>query len=238
MEKISVILPTLNERDNIINLIDAIESALGDRVFEIIVVDDDSPDGTWQLVEERSRKDPQVQLIHRVGGGGLTSALREGIEKSRGKIVVWMDADFSMPPGKIPELVSEIDKGTDIAVGSRFVAGGKDGRGTGYGIHIFLSRIICRLSSILLSPKFRDYTSGFIAIRREVLRELGLHGDYGEYFIDLLYRAILEGYSVKEVPYVLVARVYGESKTVASISGFCRHGWNYLWTVMRLRLGI
>lgn len=236
MEKISVILPTLNEKDNIVSLADAIESALVDRAFEIIVVDDDSPDGTWQLVEERSRKDPQVKLIHRVGRAGLTSAIREGIEHSSGEIVVWMDADFSMPPEKIPDLVSEIEKGADIAVGSRFVAGGKDGRGAGYRIHIFLSRIICRLSSMLLSPKFRDYTSGFIAIRREALRKLGLRGDYGEYFIDLLYRAILQGYSVKEVPYVLVARLRGESKTSSSVSGFCRHGWNYLWTVFRLRL--
>lgn len=235
MEKISVILPTLNERDNIINLIDAVESALIKRDCEIIVVDDNSPDGTWQLVEERSRKDPQVQLIRRIGRTGLTSALQEGIEKSSGEIIVWMDADFSMPPEKIPELISEVEKGSGIAVGSRFVEGGKDARGTEYGIHIFLSRIICRLSSILLSPKFRDYTSGFIAIRREVLRELGLRGDYGEYFIDLIYRAILRGCYIKEVPYKLVPRVHGKSKTSASFLRFCRHGLGYIWTIIRLR---
>lgn len=235
MEKISVILPTLDEKDNIVNLIEAIESALGDRFFEIIVVDDNSSDGTWQLVEERSQRDLRVNLIHRIGRNGLTSALREGIERSNGEIIVWMDADFSMPPEKIPELISEVEKGSDIAVGSRFVEGGKDARGSGYGIHIFLSRVICSLASIFLSPKFKDYTSGFIAMRRKALRDLGLHGDYGEYFIDLIYRAILRGYYIKEVPYKLAPRVHGKSKTSASFLRFCRHGLGYIWAIIRLR---
>ena len=236
MLNISVILPTLNEKDNIIALIDAIESALKDYEIEIIVVDDNSPDGTWQIVKKRSQKDPQVLLIHRIDRTGLTSALWEGIERSSGEIVVWMDADFSMPPEKIPELVAEVEKGLDIAVGSRFVKGAKDDRGSEYQFQMFLSRTISWLTSLLLSPRFRDYTSGFIAIRSEIVKELKLRGDYGEYFIDLMYRAIVRGYTFKEIPYICIPRVYGESKTATSISGYFHRGWKYLWTIVRVRL--
>jgi len=235
-KKVSIILPTLNEKDNIILLIDAIESTLKERPIEIIVVDDNSPDGTWQVVKERSQNDPRVFLIHRINRTGLTSALLEGIEQSTGEIIVWMDVDFSMPPEKIPELVAEVERGTDIAVGSRFVKGGQDNRGSQYRFQMFLSRFISWLTSLLLSPKFRDYTSGFIAVRREVVKELGLRGDYGEYFIDFMYRAIVKGYTFKEIPYICIPRVYGESKTATTISGYFKRGWKYLWTILRVRL--
>lgn len=233
---ISVILPTLNEKDNIINLINSVESVLKGRIFEIIVVDDDSIDGTWTLVEERSNADPLVCLIHRTSGACLTSALWEGIEESNGDILVWMDADFSMPPEKIPALVSEVERGADMAVGSRFVEGGSDERGPEYRLQMFLSRAFYWLSSIFLDSSFRDYTSGFIAIRADVVKDLGLRGNYGEYFIDLIYRAILRGYSFVEIPYVLTPRAYGESKTATSFYGYFKCGWKYLRTLVRLRL--
>jgi len=236
MESVSVILPVINEKDNIIPLINATQSALKGHKIEIIIVDDNSPDGTWNIVKVRQKKDPQVSLINRVDRTGLTSALWEGIEYSSGQIVVWMDADFSTPPEKIPELVMEVERGSDIAVGSRYVDGGKDNRGPEHRFHVFLSRTICRLSSLLLDSRFKDYTSGFIAIRRKVLMKLGLRGDYGEYFIDLMYRAIVSGYSFKEVPYICIPRVHGKSKTATSIPGFIRRGWKYLWTLARLRL--
>src|SRR5688500_5538138 len=96
---LSVILPTYNEADNIVPLIEEVRRAVGDA--EIVVVDDDSPDGTWRRVEEAR---PEVRLLRRVGRRGLTSAIREGIQASRGERVAWMDCDFSTPPEVLPRL--------------------------------------------------------------------------------------------------------------------------------------
>ncbi len=93
-------------------------------------------------------------------------------------------------------------------------------------------------ASLLLGWGVRDYTSGFIAARREVLERIPLRGDYGEYCIDLLYRAQRAGYRVKEIPYTCTERVSGESKTGANVLDYLRRGWKYVWTVLRLRLGL
>ena len=123
---ISVILPTYNEKDNIGLLIDEINSYLSNNQIEIIVVDDNSPDGTSKIVEEKQKTNPNIQLLCRENKKGLTSALNDGIAKSTGEILVWMDCDFQMPPSIVPELVEKIGDGYDVAVGSRYVNGGKD----------------------------------------------------------------------------------------------------------------
>src|SRR5688500_2494896 len=102
---LSIVLPTYNERENIVRLMDEIQRLLN-ITCEVIVVDDGSPDGTWRAVQEYARSHPQVQLLHRVGRRGLTSALNEGIKLARGKLVMWMDVDFSMSPERIPVLLS------------------------------------------------------------------------------------------------------------------------------------
>jgi len=116
---VSVVLPTYNERDNIYPLIQALLNHLADASPEIIVVDDDSPDGTWQVVAEVAAQDERVRLLRRLDERGLTSAIAAGIEQARGDIVVWMDCDFSMPPEVVPRLVAAVDGGYDLAVGSR-----------------------------------------------------------------------------------------------------------------------
>jgi len=105
---VSVVLPTYNERDNIYPLIQALLNHLADASPEIIVVDDDSPDGTWQVVAEVAAQDERVRLLRRLDERGLTSAIAAGIEQARGDIVVWMDCDFSMPPEVVPRLVAAI----------------------------------------------------------------------------------------------------------------------------------
>ncbi len=122
--KISVILPTYNERENIGRLVERIFRSVNDSL-QIIVVDDDSPDGTWKVVQEIAERDNRVRLLRRVGRRGLRSALVEGISLAQGEIVVWMDCDFSMPPEIVPHLVREIGA-FDIVIGSRYVEGGKD----------------------------------------------------------------------------------------------------------------
>jgi dolichol-phosphate mannosyltransferase len=228
---VSVVLPTYNEAGNIVDLIDAITSALKGYELETIVVDDNSPDGTWKLVAEKSKLDPRVRLVHRTTERGLTSAIWAGIRQARHDVVCWMDCDFSHPPETLPNLVARLDDGYDLVVGSRYVPGGKDARKES-PLRIVLSSIITKLSSLLLVPNFKDYTSGFIAIRREVFDHIQLRGNYGEYFIDLIFRAHRAGYRFIEIPYENAPRRTGESKTE---SGMIRKGFQYLWVVLRLR---
>ncbi len=232
---LTVVLPTYNERDNIGPLIEAIL-----KVFEpepqIIVVDDDSPDGTWQVVQAMQETHPTVELLRRVDERGLTTALAAGIERARGEAVAWMDCDFSMPPELLPELWAAIEEGYDLAVGSRYVRGGRD---VGHSlVGRLFSRTINLFASLVLDFSIKDYTSGYVMARREVFDSLDLRGDYGEYCIDLLYRARRKGFKLKEIPYDCVPRRAGESKTATEISGYFRRGWKYVVTVLRLRFGL
>lgn len=231
---VSVVLPTYNERDNIGLLIHALLEHLDDIPTEIIVVDDDSPDGTWQVVAEMAEADERVRLLRRTEERGLTSAIAAGINQAVGDMVVWMDCDFSMPPEVVPQLVAAVDGGHDLALGSRYVQGGRDvghsltGRAFSWTINFF--------ASLFLGWAVRDYTSGFIAARRQVFEQITLQGDYGEYCIDLLFRAQRFGFRLKEIPYECVPRHTGESKTAENAWGYVRRGTNYVVTILRLRL--
>jgi len=236
---VSVILPTFNECDNIIALIERIIKSLP-MEKEIIVIDDDSPDGTSELVARRYRNNPFVRLINRKNERGLTSAVQRGINEATGDIIVWMDCDLSMPPEKIPELIGKItEQGFDVAVGSRYVEGGADKR-TSSGkamlfIHKTLSTLITRFTSFMLWKDFYDWTSGFIAVKSEVIKKIPLKGDYGEYFIEMIYCILKSGYKVVEVPYHLIPREHGESKTATNIFGFFKRGIKYLTKVISLK---
>ena len=176
---VSVVLPTYNEAGNIGPLIEALLIRLPEA-SEIIVVDDDSPDLTWQIVEGLTRKDSRIRLIRRIGRRGLTTALQEGIEASEGRYVFWMDCDFSQPPEKISELLKALED-HDIVVASRYVPGGEEKGHSRLGS--FLSKMICLFASWVLSPAIKDYTSGYVGARKEILKAIPLQGDYGEYCI-------------------------------------------------------
>lgn len=230
MPRVSVVLPTYNERENIGNLIGAIQKEVAG--CEIIVVDDDSPDGTWRIVEELCASDPRVRLIHRTSERGLTSAIVRGIEEAASETIVWMDCDLSMPPGTIPLLVARIESGADVAIGSRYSNGGSDSRGE--WMPVTFSWVINKFASLLIDASVTDYTSGFVAARSAVLKEVRLRGDYGEYCIDFLGRAVRRGFAVVEVGYECRPRRLGESKTASSVVGFLRRGRKYVATIVRL----
>jgi dolichol-phosphate mannosyltransferase len=231
MIAVSVVLPTYNEAGNIHPLILALLRCLPEA-SEIVVVDDDSPDLTWQVVEDFSRKDSRVRVIRRIGRRGLTTALQEGIEASRGKYVFWMDCDFSQPPEKISELLRGLEN-HDIVVASRYVSGGAEKGHSKLGS--FLSQMICLFASRILSPAIRDYTSGYVGTRKEILKAIPLEGDYGEYCIGFLYRAHKKGYHILEIPYTCLPRRSGESKTATNLRGYIRRGRKYIMTVLKLR---
>jgi dolichol-phosphate mannosyltransferase len=235
---VSVIFPTFNERDNIGPLIREVLRHTPANT-EVIVVDDDSPDGTWQVVEEMQAEVPSLYLLRRIDKRGLASALRDGIAASKGEVIVWSDCDFSMPPAKVADLLAAIAGGLDVAVGSRYVKGGGVQIVTGsndtllaYLMSVALNRFIRRV----LGRDFGDYTSGFIAFRRRVLDKVSLTGEYGEYFIDLIHRSRRLGYKVAEVPYMCGERRTGVGKTGQKLTDFLRKGWKYVWLTIKLRV--
>lgn len=238
---VCTVLPTYNERANIGPLIEGV-LAHARTPHVVLVVDDDSPDGTWEVVEammaryntpERLR----VALVRRMDEAGLTSAIQRGIDTAiqehGAEIVTWMDCDLSMPPADVPRLVQAVWDGADVAVGSRWIPGGAD---VAHGpMARTLSWIINQLGVLLIGREVHDYTSGFIAARAVVLRQLRLRGDYGEYCIDLLGRALSTGRVIQEVPYVCVPRTEGESKTGVNLWDYLVKGRKYVATIWRVR---
>jgi len=230
MLRVSVVLPTFNERDNILPLMEGILHHL--PAAELVVVDDNSPDGTAEVVRQFAGEQDNVKLVLRTEEHGLTSAIQAGIDAARGDVVFWMDCDLSMPPGTMPAIVQQIEEGADVAIGSRYIPGGADLRHE--TLAVVLSAIINLTAKAALGGRFRDFTTGFVAARRHVLNGIRLQGDYGEYCIDFLARAERRGFRVREVGYELVSRTHGESKTAPDAWGFFRRGPKYLKTIAAL----
>ena len=227
---VSVVLPTFNERENVARAIEAVERAV--ESAEIVVVDDDSPDGTSGATEAIAAANASLRLIRRTRERGLTSAIQRGIDGSSADVVVWMDCDLSMPAAAIPRLVESIGQGADIAIGSRYAPGGADARED--RLSRTFSALINRAARLLLRGPVRDYTTGFVAARRPVLETIRLRGDYGEYCIDFLTRAARAGFRIVEIGYVCGNRESGESKTASTFVGFVRRGRRYVSTILRL----
>jgi dolichol-phosphate mannosyltransferase len=228
----SVVLPTYNERDVIIGVVGEILDAVKD--VEVLVVDDDSPDRTWEAVDHAFAEDGRARALRRVGRRGLPSAIAEGIAGTRGDVVVWLDADGSMPADVIPRLVAATAD-ADVAVASRYAAGGRDARDS--VTRILASRAINGFGTLALGGPVRDWTSGFVAARRPALVRVPIRTDhvYGEYCIDFLHRACRQGLRVIEVPYTFVERRAGTTKTAGSVRRFAALGLRYVQTIRRLR---
>ncbi len=182
---------------------------------------------------------PDLKLIRRRKDPGLVASLKEGINQAEGEIIIWMDADGSMPAEKIPELLTWVEKGYDLVAGSRFVPGGGVELITGTAdsmIGFFLSLLLNRWCQFLLGSWFHDYTSGFVAVKKTVINDLPLQGDYGEYFIALVYQAYRRGYRLLEIPYINRPRWSGQSKTGLNFWDYLKRGWLYFWLTLKLKL--
>jgi dolichol-phosphate mannosyltransferase len=237
---VSIILPTLNEAGNIVSMIHCTVEALqkaGINEIEIIVVDDDSSDRTWEIASGVVYPPARVEVIRRMENHGLTASLSAGIEAARQSVLVWLDCDFSHPPERIPQMLYMLDQGFDVVVNSRYVVGGgEDRRGEWGAMQMFLSLSLNWFTRFFLDASFADYTSGFVAVRREVFQEISLRGDYGEYFVDFIFRTLRKKYRVCELPYLAMPRRSGESKTGTNLIQFLRRGRKYIGTVIGLRL--
>jgi dolichol-phosphate mannosyltransferase len=236
-------MPTYNEAGNVADLIrEAVRYVreFGVSEIEVIVVDDDSPDLTWEIAAETTCPGAEIRVLRRMTDHGLTASINEGIAAARMDIIVWLDCDFSQPPDKIPQMLFMIRQGFDVAVNSRYVLGGGEARtGKGGELQLYLSRRLNGILCFLLNGSFYDYTSGFVAVRREVFNDMRLRGDYGEYFIDFIYRILRDKrYRVCELPYIMQPRRSGESKTGSNLLQFMSRGRKYITTILRLRLGV
>jgi dolichol-phosphate mannosyltransferase len=251
--RIAVILPTLDERENVAELIPGLLRALP-GLAEIVVVDDGSTDGTPELVAKLARDDGRIRLIERRGVPNLTASIQAGIDASTSNIVAWLDADQSMAPEDLERLVSVVRAGADVAVGSRFTRdgrmkgqrdGGVIGRLRALGslgnsedswVGVALSWVLnAVVLPVLLAEGVHDYTSGFIAARRAVLERLPLRGTHGEYFIDLWMRSRRAGYRIEEVGYVIKPRMSGRSKTANSFPDYARRSVQYMSAALAAR---
>lgn len=230
--KVSVVLPSYNEKENIVGVITRISNSLGPDLKEIIVVDDNSPDGTWKLVEESNH--PKVRLIRRIHEKGLASALNDGIKSAKGEVIVWLDCDLGLSPEEIPDLVAQL-KDYDVAIASRYVKGGADPRPK---FRVMLSVAINAWAMLFLGWGVRDYTSGFAAVRKEVFDKIDFSRQgFGEYFIEFAYKAKKNKFKIIEVPCRYQIRPGGASKSDGNLSTLFKLGWNYGLKVIKLRLG-
>lgn len=229
--QISVVFPSYNERENIDKAIDRVQRTLCENLLEIIIVDDNSPDETWKLVEELNH--PKVKLIRRINEKGLASALATGVEKAGGNIIVWMDCDLGLPPEQIPKLVEKLED-HDLAIGSRFVGIGKDLRKRWI---TNCSRIINLFAQLVLGSHIKDYTSGFIAVKRDVFNRVKINPQgFGEYFIEFVHQCSKNKFKIIEVGYIYGNRAGGVSKSTDSIIIFLKLGIKYFLKVIGLKL--
>ncbi len=217
--KTLIIIPTYNERENLEAIVRAIHEVVAH--VEILVVDDNSPDGTGQIADALAAADSRIHVVHRRGKEGLGKAYIAGFRWALARDyvrIVEMDADFSHPPRYLPDLLAATEQ-ADMAVGSRYVAGGAT---ENWGL---ARRIISRgggvYARLILGIPVQDLTAGFVCYRRETLERLPLDEvtSSGYVFqIELKYRVFRAGMTIREVPITFPDRVAGESKMSPGIA--------------------
>ncbi len=229
-----VIIPTYNEKENIRNIINAV-LAITEHQFDVLIVDDNSPDRTGGIVDEMIAERPdRIHILKRAGKQGLGTAYIAGFKwalEQTYEYVIEMDADFSHPVAKLTELQAACATGgADVSVGSRYVSGVNVvnwpmGR-------MLMSYYASAYVRLITGMKVRDATAGFVCYRREVLQSINLDAiEFKGYAfqIEMKFTAHRMGFTIKEVPIVFVNRVLGTSKMNSSIF------FEALWGVIKLR---
>jgi dolichol-phosphate mannosyltransferase len=214
MPRTLIVTPTYNEKDNLPRFIDAVRSAWPEA--DLMVVDDNSPDGTGALADAIAAKDDHVKVMHRPGKLGLgtayTQAFQKGLAAGYDRFFE-MDADLSHDVRYLPAFIEALDDGADVVIGSRNIPGGGV-EGWGIGRH-FISKGGSLYSRTILGLGVKDLTSGYKAFTRRALEAIDIetvHSNGYSFQIEMTYRALRKGMRVKEVPIVFVDRTAGRSK--------------------------
>ncbi len=208
---LSLILPTYNEAENLPELLPKLGEVLSGIEHEIIIVDDDSPDGTWKTAQGLAENHEDLHVIRRIGRRGLSSAVVEGFLAAKGDVLAVMDADGQHDLSVLPRIYDEVKSGTNIAIGSRYIEGGSVGdwderRQT-------LSRLATKLAVRLCKVEVHDPMSGFFAINRKTFEDTlpRLNPKGFKILLDFLVH-VPKGTTAKEIPIKFGARMHGESK--------------------------
>jgi dolichol-phosphate mannosyltransferase len=232
VDRTLIIVPTYNERENVPRVVAEFLAPVPGS--ELLFVDDASPDGTGELLDELAAAEPRVHVLHRPGKLGLGTAYIDGFRWALARdydLVFEMDADFSHDPRYLPRMVELARDGADLVVGSRYVGGG----GTinwGVGRQL-ISRAGGRYARTILGMEVRDMTAGFVCYRRQALEALDLESikSNGYSFqIEMKYRAHQAGLRIVEMPIVFEDRRVGQSKMSRAIVA------EAFWRVWKLRL--
>jgi dolichol-phosphate mannosyltransferase len=210
--ELSVVVPTFNERDNVIALFRKLETALKGRAWEVIYVDDNSPDGTWDVVRTLAQQDSRVRCIRRIGRRGLSGACIEGILASSAPCAAVIDADLQHDETQLPKMLALLQSGeAELVVGSRYIAGGSadsfDKQRAG------ASMLATQVAKRVLRVEIADPMSGFFMIRRDRFEQLAPQLSTQGFKILLDIVATARGsLRIKEIPYSFGSRLHGESK--------------------------
>ncbi|MBN9643535.1 polyprenol monophosphomannose synthase [Corynebacterium mendelii] len=213
-----VIIPTYNERENLVDIVGRLRQA--EPEVDVVVVDDNSPDGTGQAADELAADDDKVHVIHRTAKNGLCAAYCEGFAWALQRdyqVICEMDADGSHAPEELHRLLDRVDQGADVVIGSRYIPGGEVKNWPKK--RFFLSRLGNIYISAALGAQLSDMTAGYRAYRRSVIEALDLEelSNAGYIFqVDLAWRAVQREFDVREVPITFVERQRGESKLDSS----------------------
>lgn len=231
MDMVSIILPTYNEREAIGAHATQVSRVLARAGYnhEVVVVDDDSPDGTARVVEELGKKNKRIRVVVRKSKHGLGLSIGEGVRQAKGKIIVGMDADGNHDPEDLPEILSHLQGDVKLVVASRFK--GQGGMKGWRMIPTFLFNAMFRLFGLPIW----DNTSGYYAARKRDLVKLGIeriYYGYGDYHLRLVYYAKQAGWKIIEVPTTYQARLGGVSK-----SRLMKMALDYTREAWRLRFG-
>lgn len=220
--ELSIVVPTYNERGNLPELVRRLGAALQGIAWELVIVDDDSPDGTAELARDMYVRDPRVRCVRRIGRRGLSSACIEGMLATSAPYVAVMDGDLQHDPALLVTMLGALRAAeADLVIGSRYMAGGSVGDWNDQRIRI--SRIATWLSSLVTHRPVSDPMSGFFALRRDVLdscvRSLSSLGF--KILLDII-ASSSPSVRIKEVPFTFGERLSGESKLSANVA------WEYL----------
>ena len=257
IKKFSIILPTLNEAENLKTLIPEIFKELknfSNLNFEVLVVDDNSNDGTYNLIQSLQKKYKNLNIYVRSKEKSLPLSILDGVKKSKHEYVMWLDADGSMSASTVKKMILNSDDNKSVVIASRFVEGGgykgvKENQGSSFikailnvrgskdsVLGMIFSIIFNKFLQIIFRSNVKDLTSGFIFIHKDLIYEDAFKiSSYGEYFIFLVNDLLKKNVKIYEIGYICGTRKYGESKTANSFRQLVSRGIPYIKAVIKCR---
>lgn len=213
--KLSIISPTFNEVENVPRLVEQLEIVLHGIDHEILIVDDNSPDGTWAVAEAISLTNPRVRVLRRMHNPSLSAAVIDGFAAAEGDILACIDSDLQHDPAVLPAMLEGLRKGSEIVVASRYREGGGTERWS--WIRRLASLVATRMAHTFLGMTLTDPMSGYFMIRRNSFSQVHSRLSTKGFKILLEIVAHLQPSSIAEVPYTFRARTAGESKLTSRV---------------------